>query len=175
MKRAIPAALAVLGASLISGCLVAGRPLITPDNADYPFGEMVLYRLTPSRGAAANGSLLLYEQHYVRTDGDGRYFYVLFKALGDGYYVAQQIALEAEAPFPYRYDLVRIGDGFAESFQLRCSDVAVASFLEAGAITSISRDPSGVMNCAVSDLDGLMEIARSRIGAKQPAGRFELR
>lgn len=151
-------AILALGLAL-SGCYVSERPLITADNADYPFKGETAYREIPMQGGlrappGAEGHLTLTNKHYIRTETDLKDVAdVMFKKIDGDYYAAQQ---QTGGKGKYYYDLVHIDGKILEMFGLDCSDTDQAKYAKSSDVRISSQ--SGSAECVFTSFDGLKRI-----------------
>ena len=170
---------AMVGLGLVLGaCFESAQPLISANNADFPFAPTFRYAFyewdkeqktwQPSETGTVNRE----GDHYVQIDDGGlareaKPF--LLKSIGDGYYIAQQ-----PNDMAYVYDLLKVQGDVVYQFGMPCMD-ADKKFADQGLLDSFMKDTQYGNTCRVSDFDKLKQvlfaIAKER---SQPQGMYAI-
>ena len=162
----------------LGGCYESKAPLIAPSEAEFPFADGTRYVFyewnAENRHWDTNlaGSLTREGDHYDQFDETGYLTETKsfrLKAIGGGYYIAQQ-----ENDQVYVYDLIRVDGDIVYEFGMPCRDED-EKFLGSRLIDSFTKDSPYGNTCAVSDFAKLAQAFRA-IAAKrpQPQGKYAL-
>jgi hypothetical protein len=175
MRHFCKSAITAILAALLSGCFESEQPLISAQNADYPFERDFHYVFYEWNKDAKNwepsetGTVKRDGDHYVQLPdvGNDSGDPFLLKAIGDNFYIAQQPSKSSHI-----YDLVRINGNIIYQYGMSCTD-ADKRFAQQKLIDSIKTDSNGGNTCMVSSLDKLGRVFRAIADERpQPQGMF---
>ena len=154
-------AFAAIGLAL-AGCFTSETPLISPQNADYPFQRIAFISLSDEKegGDADQITLVRWGDAYVERNKQdkGRY---LFKQVEDDLYIGQ-ISEEDDGELELLYGVVHIQNGTLMSILAPTCDSVSTGVLKAAGI--VRTEKKYVDECTVASLDQLKALARHLVG-----------
>jgi hypothetical protein len=97
---------------------------------------------------------------------------LMFKAIGDGLYIAQLDTgvadAETAAIMPrYIYSLVRIAGPVVSLYKYLCEENGDVAYVRSGQLAAVT-SPMGIALCQPASLDGLATVFRARLANGQP-------
>lgn len=142
-------AVLVLAAVVLQGCFVSTAPLMTADQADFPFQKLTFKSESKSVTLTRDGDL-----YRIKEDDDAPTY--LFKKIGENLYIGQAAGKNKKGKPETVYGIVERRGSHVEIRLPTCSDADEADLKKAG-IKKL--DKWFVDQCQITDLEQMKQLA----------------
>ena len=162
MRRVLGLMAFAIIALALAGCFTSEIPLISPQNADYPFQRITFVFISDGgEGGDAKRTTISREgDAYVELNGQDRVRY-LFMQVADGLYIGQ-ISDEDDGELELMYGIVQIQNETVMSILAPTCDAVSEDMLAAVGIVKAEEKYLG--KCTAASLDQLKALARLLVG-----------